>query len=93
MAEHIAIVGAGLMGTGIAQAFAVAGYEVSLFDPQADALHRAPELIAQSLRELGDARVPVQLRLSTSIADAVANASIVFECGPERLDIKRQIFR
>lgn len=91
--KHIAVIGAGLMGTGIAQAFAVAGHDVSLYDPDNEALARAPRTIARNLQDLGadplDAR---RLQLSTSLVEAVAAADIVFECGPERLAIKRQIF-
>lgn len=92
-AEHIAIIGAGLMGTGIAQAFAVAGHDVSLFDPDGEALARVPRTIARNLQDLGAVPLDAQrLRLSTTLIDAVAAADIVFECGPERLAIKRQIF-
>jgi 3-hydroxybutyryl-CoA dehydrogenase len=91
--EHIAVVGAGLMGTGIAHAFAVAGHCVSLFDPDPEALARVPRSIANNLQELGEAPLESgRLHLCGTVADAVASAGIVFECGPERLDVKRRIF-
>jgi 3-hydroxybutyryl-CoA dehydrogenase len=91
--ERIAIVGAGLMGRGIAQAFLSAGHEVSLFDPNLDALAEAAESIAQSLHELGSLPLEQwQLQLHPSLPEAVAAAIIVFECAPERLEIKRRIF-
>src|SRR5262245_14532714 len=69
--ERIAVIGAGLMGTGIAQTFAVAGHEVALFDPSADALARAPGIIANNLRDLGRAPLdPQRLTLHASLAAA-----------------------
>lgn len=91
--QRIAVIGAGLMGTGIAQAFAVAGHDVSVYDPSGDALALVPKAIAKNLRELGAAPLDLRrLQLSTSLIEAVAAADIVFECGPERLATKRQIF-
>jgi 3-hydroxybutyryl-CoA dehydrogenase len=91
--EQIAIVGAGLMGTGIAQAFAVAGHDVSLFDPDAGALAQVPRSIENDLEDSGEVGpIHRRLHLCGSMAEAVCAADIVFECGPERLDIKRGIF-
>src|SRR5207302_9336358 len=49
-----AVVGAGLMGHGIAQAFAVAGHEVMITDKMMASLASVPERILANLRELGD---------------------------------------
>lgn len=93
MSERISIIGAGLMGRGIAQAFAAAGHEVSLFDSNTEALAQAPALIADSLRELGHKPLETgQLQLHATLPQAVATADIVFECAPERLEIKQKIF-
>ena len=43
--KKIVVVGAGIMGSGIAQTFAQAGYEVSLVDMQSEILTRARKLI------------------------------------------------
>ncbi|MHC1743357.1 MAG: 3-hydroxyacyl-CoA dehydrogenase family protein [Syntrophobacteraceae bacterium] len=54
--KHIGIVGAGLMGHGIAQVFASAGYAVNLFDVDSKALASAKERIAANFKvfiELG----------------------------------------
>lgn len=92
-ASRIAIVGAGLMGKGIAQAFALAGHDVSLFDPDAETLAQAPESIADSLRELGYAPLdPARLQCHSSLGAAVRAADMIFECAPERLELKRRIF-
>ena len=50
MAEPpVAVVGAGLMGSGIAACFAAAGYEVAIHDPVTEALSVAPERVATCL--------------------------------------------
>lgn len=50
MAEPpVAVVGAGLMGSGIAACFAAAGHEVAVHDPVAESLAAAPERVAVSL--------------------------------------------
>jgi 3-hydroxybutyryl-CoA dehydrogenase len=91
--ERIAIAGVGLMGRGIAHSFAAAGHAVSLFDPDAGALTKASTWIADSLHELGCAPLtPDQLTLHTSLAAAVSAAGVVFECAPERLEVKQRIF-
>jgi 3-hydroxyacyl-CoA dehydrogenase len=46
----VSVVGAGTMGTGVAQCFAAAGHEVLVVDPNADALSSAPRKIQQGLR-------------------------------------------
>jgi 3-hydroxybutyryl-CoA dehydrogenase len=51
---RIAVVGAGLMGHGIAQAFAVAGHEVMITDAVMASLASVPERMLANLRELGD---------------------------------------
>lgn len=95
MAERarIGIIGAGLMGHGIAQVFALAGHEVALHDPVAEALASAPERIATNLRDLGEDEGAVKrVSFSDSLAGAVARADIVFEAAPEKLPLKQDIF-
>ena len=50
---NIAVIGAGLMGHGIALTFARAGHAVALHDPAADMLASAPARIGESLALLG----------------------------------------
>jgi len=47
--RKIGVVGAGLMGHGIAQSFAIKGYEVTLFDTDPEVLKSAPERIRRNL--------------------------------------------
>ena len=91
--EHIAVIGAGLMGHGIAQIFLAAGYRVSLHDPNAEVLQAAPAKIKDicGLLEL-DTGLLDNLSLHQQLADAVKQADLVIEAGPEKLEVKQKIF-
>jgi len=95
MKSRIAVVGAGLMGHGIAQAFATAGHNVKLVDAHKETLKAAPGRIAASLAELGIEPGPVldRIELSGSLKDAVSGADVVMEAASEKLELKRAIFR
>lgn len=97
MRELIAVVGAGTMGSGIAQIGAVAGHPVQIYDAVPGAAQRAVD----SVRQRVDALVakekldvePGALRLvaAVSLADMAA-ADFVVEAVAEDLAIKRQLF-
>ena len=99
---RVAIIGAGTMGRGIAQAAAQAGYATTLFDAVPGVVARARADIEATL-EKGIARGKVtagqkavvldRLRLETELARAVADAELVVEAIPERLELKRELFR
>jgi 3-hydroxybutyryl-CoA dehydrogenase len=83
------------MGRGIAQVLLAAGCEVALHDPVPAALAAAPERIADSLHDLGGDVNEVD-RLTTRhslLHTAVENAEWVFEAAPEKVELKREIFR
>lgn len=91
--KRIGIIGAGLMGHGIAQVFACAGHEVRVHDPDPAARATLTERIAHNLEALGRSTAALaQVRATTTAAEAVAAADFVFEAGPENLDLKRRIF-
>lgn len=91
--EKIAIVGAGLMGHGIAQVFALAGHTVKVYDAQADALATLRQRIAANLATLGiPAGAEAHVDGHAVLGDAVADADIVIEAAPEKLELKRSIF-
>ena len=87
MAERIAIIGAGLMGSGIAQVSAVGGYDVTLRDVTDEALARGVAGIEKSLRKfaekgaISDSDVDAALDRITTTTDlgAAAEADIVVE--------------
>jgi 3-hydroxybutyryl-CoA dehydrogenase len=91
---RIAVLGAGLMGHGIAQVFALAGHEVNIYDPLAASLAQVRIRIAANLRDLGDDEAAAErVQPCTEMAAAVRDADFVVEAAPEDLEIKRKLFR
>ena len=98
MTATIGIVGAGLMGHGIALAFARAGLTVRVHDPAPQSLESLKDRVAASMRAVGEERADIEnalRRIATcpSLAGAVADADLVIEAAPENLDLKRSVFR
>jgi 3-hydroxybutyryl-CoA dehydrogenase len=96
----IAVIGAGLMGSGIAQVAAHAGHEVVLHDTTSAALESALTAIASSQQRFvakgtmtADDADAARARISTSteLAD-VEGAEMVVEAVFEQLDVKREVF-
>lgn len=93
MTAQIAIIGAGLMGHGIAQVFAVTGHTVSVFDPSAEALASLRDRITRNLLDLGqDPKAAQRVTPVADMAEAVRNADVLFEAGPENLTFKQKLF-
>jgi len=89
----VAVIGAGLMGHGIAQVFAVKGHEVLIHDPFPEALARVPERVRANLGGLGlDASAVERISLHKTLEIAVEGADIVFEAAPENLALKQDLF-
>ena len=90
---RIAVIGAGLMGHGIAQVFARAGHSVRVYDTSTAMLATLQERIRRNLIDLGQQPEAAD-RVSghADLAEAVADAAFVFEAGPENLKLKQQIF-
>src|SRR5687767_4926665 len=89
----IAVVGAGLMGHGIAQVFAVAGHDVTITDSVAASVDSARERIAASLKDLGDdARAVERVTPHRELAAAVRDADYVVEAVSENLPLKQKLF-
>lgn len=92
--QRIGIIGAGLMGHGIAQAFAVAGYPVDIQEPDPERRARIIDQIRGNLETLGlDTGAVELIRARSGLEDAVAAADVVIEAVPEDLDLKRRIFQ
>lgn len=101
-AEVVAVIGAGTMGHGIAQAAAQAGHRVRLHDPSPAALAEGLARIAKTLEKgvaLGKVdpddldRTLAGITPFPSPGDAVQDATLVVEAAPEDLALKRGIFR
>ncbi|MDT0441311.1 3-hydroxyacyl-CoA dehydrogenase family protein [Streptomyces johnsoniae] len=101
MARKLAVIGAGLMGSGIAQVAAAAGWDVTLRDVTDAALARARSGIETSLARFvakdkvseDEARAALARIATTTDLDAAADADIVVEAVFERLDVKQDLLR
>ena len=98
--ERIAVLGAGIMGRGIAYAAAVAGFDTVLHDVSAEVLTRAEDEIKKLVDkgvEAGkvDAGAARALRLSThrELEAACAKADLVIEAAPEDIRLKLDLFQ
>jgi 3-hydroxybutyryl-CoA dehydrogenase len=90
---RIAVIGAGLMGHGIAQVFALAGHEVTITDAHRETLDNALMRISANLRDLGDDEGAVnRVRPVRELADCVRDADFVVEAVLEDMPLKRKIF-
>ena len=89
----IAVIGAGLMGAGIALVFAAAGHRVALFDATEGARATALPRIRDNLRAVGlDPGAADAINLHAQLAKAVADADFVIEAAPEDLALKQALF-
>jgi 3-hydroxybutyryl-CoA dehydrogenase len=101
MAGNCCVVGAGLMGSGIAQVAATAGWEVTLRDVTDEALVRGRSSVEESLDRLvkkqrlsADDKDAALGRISTTTdLEAAADADIVVEAVFERVEAKQDVFR
>ena len=92
-----AIVGGGVIGGGWAARFLLNGWDVSVFDPDADAERKLSEILAnarRSLPALYNRALPPEGRLAIAetLETAVAGADWVQESVPERLDLKQKVY-
>ena len=99
--EHIAVVGAGLMGHAIAQVFASKGHEVSLMDVNERVLGEALENIRSNLGFLAENGIGTEediepalknIRTTSDLREAATGARFVVEAVCERLDLKQGLF-
>ena len=99
--KNIGILGAGLMGHGIAQVFALKGYKVKLFDNDSKVLQSVPERIRNNLqtllemglvesRELEDCLNHIQI--CHTLPEMCDRVELAIEAVSENLDLKRAVF-
>ena len=90
---RIAVIGAGLMGHGIAQVFALAGHEVMIYDSVMASLDSARARIAKNLEDLDDDPKAVErVTPVANLATAVRDADYVVEAVLEDLPLKQKLF-
>ena len=99
--EKIAIVGAGMMGTGIGQVVAEGGYKVCLTDMSDAALEKSKAKIDQQLKKaVNKGRLSEQeadqvlnkITFKKNLEEAVSDVDFVIEAVPEKLELKKEIF-
>ncbi|MBM9503706.1 3-hydroxyacyl-CoA dehydrogenase family protein [Actinacidiphila acididurans] len=101
MTKKLAVIGAGLMGSGIAQVSAQAGYEVVLRDVTDEALTRGTDAIRSSYEKFvakgklaaEDAEAALARITPTTDLEAAAGADLVVEAVFEKIEVKQEIFR
>jgi 3-hydroxybutyryl-CoA dehydrogenase len=90
---RIAVVGAGLMGHGIAQVFALAGHDVTITDAHRPTLDSALSRISANLRDLGDDETAVsRVKSVADLADCVRDVDYVVEAILEDMPLKQKTF-
>jgi 3-hydroxybutyryl-CoA dehydrogenase len=99
--QTVAVIGAGIMGRGIAYVSALGGYRTVLQDANAEALDRGVSDI-EAIFEKGVATGKVEgesaahaiarLETARTLEQAAANADLVIEAVPESMDLKIEIF-
>ena len=91
--SQITVIGAGLMGCGIAQVFANKAIQVTLYNSIENARNGAKQKIAANLTALSEPLSSLDyIQISDNLETAVANADFVIEAAPEKLPLKREIF-
>ncbi len=99
--RKLAVIGAGLMGSGIAQVSAQAGWDVVLRDVTDAALTRGTDgikasydrFVAKGKLDAADAEAALGRITATTELEAVADADVIVEAVFEDLDVKHEIFR
>ena len=99
--QRVLVIGAGTMGTGIAQVAARAGYRVELFDVAAGAAQKSVERIGEALlRAVEKGRCTAaereealgRLQAAPDLEAAAAHADLIVEAAPEDLSLKKELF-
>ncbi|MFX3624401.1 MAG: 3-hydroxybutyryl-CoA dehydrogenase [Ectobacillus sp.] len=98
--KNIVVIGAGQMGSGIAQVCAMAGYQVYMQDLKQEQLDRGLGIITKNLsRQVEKGRMTEEAKqetlnnLTTTLdIECAKEADLVIEAAIERMDIKKQIF-
>jgi len=98
----MAVLGAGTMGHGIAQAVVVSGFNVALYDVDKHVLENAVSIIRDNINmrlvakgkiseDAGEAAM-ARIRTATDLVSAAAEAEFVIEAVPENMELKKRIF-
>jgi 3-hydroxybutyryl-CoA dehydrogenase len=98
----ITVIGAGIIGSGTAQLAAQAGYTARMVDTDDKFIQQGFKAIKESLRRFQKAgkmtaeeaeQVLSRIEGTTDMEEAVKDADLVFECLPEKIELKKDVFR
>ena len=101
MIKNVTVLGSGVMGHGIAQISAAAGYEVALRDIKKEFLDKAMEKIRWSLDKMvakkkitpqEESAILSRIRPVVDINEAMAKSELVIEVVPENMGLKRTVY-
>ena len=98
--EHIAVIGSGQMGNGIAQVAACAGYQVTMIDIKQEFVNKGMETISRSLNKLvakermsqEDADLAISRIQTSTDNNSCENVDLVVEAIPEIPELKYSTF-
>lgn len=99
--KKVAVLGAGTMGSGLAQIFAAAGYDVNLYDISPKSLETSKNVIRTSLGTLVELgiqeencidEVLANIKTTLSLEEAVSDSQLIIEAIIERIDAKKEIY-
>lgn len=102
MIKQILVVGSGVMGSGIAQSFAVSGYSVVINDINAEFLSKAEGIISENLSLLVEERVMTEqekqnaqsnIAYTCDLGEAVKEADFIIEAIPEVIELKWKLYQ
>lgn len=102
MIKNISVIGAGIMGNGIAQVLAMGGKQVILYDISEELLVKAMKTIEKSLTRLVKAgqlteqdssAILANIAVTVNMQDAAKDADLIIEAVPEKLELKKEIFK
>ena len=96
----VAIIGAGSIGVSFAIVFASSGFQVRVFDPSPDRRtavslelkSKVTCLVGSGLYNEQTEAILARVSIFDSLGEAITGADLIQECGPERIELKRQIF-
>jgi len=91
--EKIAVVGAGMMGQGIAEFFASKGYPVNLYARRQEVLDQVHDKARANFKTFGvDENAAEKIDLFNNLKDAVKDADLVIENAAENVEVKQNLF-
>jgi 3-hydroxybutyryl-CoA dehydrogenase len=100
--KKIGVIGTGIMGSGIAQVAAQAGFTVFMVDVENKFIQNAFDVIKNSLERFVKAgkitenqkdEIIRRIEGTVDLKDAVKDADIIIEATPEEMDLKKRVFK